>query len=115
MLQGLSPGWGDTYDYYRPEQWIDLGQGKLADGQYVLRSVADPLNMVYESPSKATGTESAEDNEAITAVQRLGRQTRRLRPADRHGADQRHRRRHRLAERDRQGARPRRHQRCRAR
>jgi hypothetical protein len=42
MQQGLSVGWGDTYDYYRYEQWIDLGQETLADGQYVLRSVTDP-------------------------------------------------------------------------
>ena len=43
MLQGISPGWGDTYDYFRFEQWIDLGAtGSLADGQYVLRSVGRP-------------------------------------------------------------------------
>jgi hypothetical protein len=68
MLQGLSPGWGDTYDYYRPDQWIDLGaNGHLADGQYVMRSVVDPLNKVYESPGKSNpGTESPEANEAIT-------------------------------------------------
>jgi concanavalin A-like lectin/glucanase superfamily protein/fibronectin type III domain protein/lysyl oxidase len=68
MLQGLSPGWGDTYDYYRPDQWIDLGaNGKLADGQYVLRSVVDPLNKVYESPGRSDpSTESQEANEAIT-------------------------------------------------
>ncbi len=68
MLQGISPGWGDTYDYFRFEQWIDLGSGgSLPDGQYVLRSVADPLNKVYESPGKADSSrESAEDNEAIT-------------------------------------------------
>jgi hypothetical protein len=68
MLQGISPGWGDTYDYFRFEQWIDLGpSGSLANGQYVLRSVADPLNKIYESPGKAdTSRESTEDNEAIT-------------------------------------------------
>jgi hypothetical protein len=68
MLQGLSPGWGDTYDYYRPDQWIDLGAGgKLADGQYVMRSVVDPLNKVYESSGKSNpSTESAEANEATT-------------------------------------------------
>ncbi|MFL5901604.1 MAG: LamG-like jellyroll fold domain-containing protein, partial [Solirubrobacterales bacterium] len=68
MLQGISPGWGDTYDYFRFEQWIDLGpSGSLPDGQYVLRSVADPVNKVYESPGKADSSrESAEDNEAIT-------------------------------------------------
>jgi hypothetical protein len=68
MLQGISPGWGDTYDYFRFEQWIDLGPGgTLPDGQYVLRSIADPTNKIYESPGKSDPTrESAEDNEAIT-------------------------------------------------
>ena len=68
MLQGLSPGWGDTYDYYRPDQWIDLGpNGHLADGQYVMRSVSDPLNKVYESQGKSDSSrESPEANEATT-------------------------------------------------
>src|SRR5919199_4979033 len=69
MIQGLSPGWGDTYDYYRFEQWIDLGAtGSLADGAYVLRSVTDPTNKIYESPNKADGSkESPVANEGITA------------------------------------------------
>jgi hypothetical protein len=67
IREGLSPGWGDTYDYYRFEQWIDLGQGTLADGTYVLRSVADPQNLVYESANKADGSrEGSADNSAIT-------------------------------------------------
>ncbi|HZV73099.1 MAG TPA: LamG-like jellyroll fold domain-containing protein, partial [Conexibacter sp.] len=67
IREGLSPGWGDTYDYYRFQQWIDLGQGTLADGTYVLRSVTDPLNLVYESPNKADPSrESQDDNSAIT-------------------------------------------------
>jgi hypothetical protein len=68
MLQGLSPGWGDTYDYYRPDQWIDLGEnGKLANGTYVLRSLVDPLNKIYESPEKTdSNVEGEVDNEAIT-------------------------------------------------
>jgi hypothetical protein len=67
IAEGLSSGWGDTYDYYRFEQWIDLGQGTLADGTYVLRSVADPENLVYESPSKSDDTrEGSGDNSAIT-------------------------------------------------
>ncbi len=53
LIQGLSVGWGDTYDYYRDEQWIDLDQGSLADGQYVLRSVTDPNNKIYESTGKS--------------------------------------------------------------
>jgi len=69
LVQGLSVGWGDTYDYYRDEQWIDLDQGSLADGQYVLRSVTDPNNKVYESTSKADAAkESQAANEAIVIV-----------------------------------------------
>jgi hypothetical protein len=67
IAQGLSSGWGDTYDYYRFEQWIDLGQSTLADGTYVLRSVTDPQNLVHESPGKADGArEGSADNSAIT-------------------------------------------------
>jgi hypothetical protein len=47
--QGLSVGWGDTYGYRLPEQWIDLGTSRLADGSYVLRSIADPRNLLIES------------------------------------------------------------------
>jgi Concanavalin A-like lectin/glucanases superfamily/Fibronectin type III domain len=67
MVQGLSVGWGDTYDYWRFEQWIDLEQSKLADGSYVLRSVTDPLNKVIESPGKAdTSREGVVANEGVT-------------------------------------------------
>ena len=56
MTQGISPGWGDTYDYFRAEQWIDLGPAApgnaLPDGVYVLRSVTDPKNKVFESAGK---------------------------------------------------------------
>jgi hypothetical protein len=65
--EGLSVGWGDTYDYYRFQQWIDLGQSTLADGTYVLRSVTDPQNIVYESSNKSDSSrESEQDNEATT-------------------------------------------------
>jgi concanavalin A-like lectin/glucanase superfamily protein len=68
IAEGLSPGWGDTYDYYRSEQWIDLGpSSSLPDGTYVLRSIADPDNIVYESPGKTDASrEGAADNAAIT-------------------------------------------------
>ena len=66
LTQGLSVGWGDTYDYYRDEQWIDLDQGSLADGQYVLRSVTDPNNKIYESPGKSDpAREAAQVNEGL--------------------------------------------------
>jgi hypothetical protein len=67
IAQGLGVGWGDTYDYYRFEQWIDLGQSRLADGTYVLRSVTDPQNLVHESPGRADAArEASGDNAAIT-------------------------------------------------
>ncbi len=63
-LQGLQVGWGDTYGYHLADQWIDLGASKLAAGYYVLRSVADPRNRLYESASKAGDQESTVNNEA---------------------------------------------------
>ncbi|MDX6698114.1 MAG: hypothetical protein QOE65_1511, partial [Solirubrobacteraceae bacterium] len=75
LVEGLSPGWADTYDASRAEQWIDLDQQALPDGDYVLRSVADPDNHVYESPAKADDTrESQVDNEAITPFRIAGGQ-----------------------------------------
>jgi hypothetical protein len=66
-VQGLSVGWGDTYGWQLPEQWIDLGGAYLADGTYVLRSVADPLNKLYESANRSDASrESPQANEAIT-------------------------------------------------
>ena len=66
-VQGLSVGWGDTYRYHLPEQWIDLGTSRLADGQYVLRSIADPKNRLYESDNKNdAGREGQQDNAAVT-------------------------------------------------
>jgi hypothetical protein len=63
----MSVGWGDTYGWTLPEQWIDLGSAFLADGTYVLRSVADPRNKLYESAQKSDAArESALANEAIT-------------------------------------------------
>ncbi|MDQ3328105.1 MAG: lysyl oxidase family protein [Chloroflexota bacterium] len=68
--QGLSVGWGDLYAYYLYGQWIDLGANRLANNTYVLRSVADPDNRLYESSTKsATSRESATVNEAITYFQ----------------------------------------------
>jgi lysyl oxidase len=66
-VQGMSVGWGDTYGWSLPEQWIDLGGAYLSDGTYVLRSVADPLNKLYESANRSDPSrESEQVNEAIT-------------------------------------------------
>jgi hypothetical protein len=69
QLQGISVGWADTYPFYLVEQWIDLGETKLADGHYVLRVVADPQNVLFESEDgEASDRESSEANEAVTVL-----------------------------------------------
>jgi hypothetical protein len=66
-LQGLSVGWADAYPFSLPEQWIDLGDTPLPDGEYVLRVVADPLNLIYESSDRSDpAREGSEANEAVT-------------------------------------------------
>ena len=66
-IQGLSVGWGDTYGWSLPEQWIDLGGAFLPNGSYVLRSIADPRNKLHESANRSDSTrESAQANEAST-------------------------------------------------
>ena len=47
-LQGISVGWGDLYQGSLPEQWIDLGTTRLADGYYAIQSTADPQNKLSE-------------------------------------------------------------------
>ena len=64
IVEGLAAGWGDTYDYFRFEQWIDMGQNRLGDGQYVLRSVADPDSLLQESAAGDPSRE--EDNDSTT-------------------------------------------------
>ena len=65
--QGLSVGWGDRYSHRLDDQWVDLGTSPLEDGRYVLRSVADPKNRLYESPDKRSERrESRIKNAAIT-------------------------------------------------
>ena len=66
-VQGMSVGWNDTYAWTLPEQWIDLGSSSLADGTYVLRSVVDPRNKIYESANRSDAArESVQANEATT-------------------------------------------------
>jgi Lysyl oxidase len=68
-LQGISVGWADAYPFSLPEQWIDLGDTPLPDGEYVLRVIADPLNLIYESPGRSDPErESPEANEAVLAL-----------------------------------------------
>jgi hypothetical protein len=44
---GMSVGWGDAYRYQRPGNFVEFGDG--GDGFYVVRTTADPGNVVLES------------------------------------------------------------------
>lgn len=46
-VQGISPGWGDTYGSNVRGQELNIET--VPDGQYALRSVADPENRLVES------------------------------------------------------------------
>jgi hypothetical protein len=72
-LSGISVGWADWYPAYLYGQWVDPGQAPLADGNYVVRSVADPDNLIWESPNGADQSrESRADNQAITPFRVTG-------------------------------------------
>ncbi|MDX6532465.1 MAG: hypothetical protein QOF68_209 [Gaiellales bacterium] len=67
-LSGISVGWGDWYSARLPGQFIDLGGSIPPGGDYVLRSISDPANILWESPGKATDErESQPANAAVTA------------------------------------------------
>jgi hypothetical protein len=48
--QGLSTGWTDVYAHNTPGQYVDISG--LDDGTYVLRSVTDPYNIIYEASNE---------------------------------------------------------------
>jgi hypothetical protein len=47
LRQGLSAGWSDVYDWFLPDQYIDVAG--LPDGVYLLETVADPDNTILEA------------------------------------------------------------------
>lgn len=53
FVTGISAGWADVTGGFEPENQFQLGTGTLADGEYVLRAIADPHNRLHESPGKA--------------------------------------------------------------
>ncbi|MGH2830902.1 MAG: hypothetical protein ACRDJM_10515, partial [Actinomycetota bacterium] len=44
---GMSVGWGDAYRYQRPGNFVSFGDA--GDGWYVVRTTADPEDVVLES------------------------------------------------------------------
>jgi Lysyl oxidase len=47
FVQGITRGWADIYDWYLPDQYIDVSG--VADGIYVLETVADPDDLLAEA------------------------------------------------------------------
>jgi hypothetical protein len=47
LVQGLTPGWVDTYQWYLPGQYIEVSG--VPNGDYVLETTADPDNKLVES------------------------------------------------------------------
>lgn len=45
-FQGITPGWGDIYDYYLPDQFIEVSG--VPDGEYVLETLGDPEGRMLE-------------------------------------------------------------------
>ena len=47
LVQGITPGWGDLYDWFLPDQYIEVSG--VADGVYILETIADPDNTILEA------------------------------------------------------------------
>lgn len=47
FVQGLTNGWADIYDWYIPDQYIEVSG--VPDGHYLLRFCADPDNSIREA------------------------------------------------------------------
>jgi hypothetical protein len=71
-IQGLSPGWGDTYPFGIADQWIDVGPRPLPDGRYVLRSVADPRDLLDEGGAESEASNARQMCFTVTQGQVQG-------------------------------------------
>jgi hypothetical protein len=47
LVQGTTPGWADVYDWFLPDQYIEVSG--VPDGVYVLETIADPDNTILEA------------------------------------------------------------------
>ncbi|MCY7373311.1 MAG: hypothetical protein LH461_06385 [Spirochaetaceae bacterium] len=65
--QGLTPGWGDVYQWFLPDQSLTLPRS-LAGGTYCLHQLADPQRAFTESDEN--------DNASVRAVRIDGTQLR---------------------------------------
>jgi Lysyl oxidase len=47
LVQGITPGWADLYDWFLPDQYIEVTG--MPDGVYLLETIADPDNTILEA------------------------------------------------------------------
>jgi len=47
LIQGITQGWADTYDWYLPDQYIEVTG--VPDGYYLLETTVDPDNSLLET------------------------------------------------------------------
>jgi hypothetical protein len=47
LVQGMSPVWADVYDWFLPDQYVEVTG--VPDGVYLLETVADPDNAIHEA------------------------------------------------------------------
>ena len=47
LIQGITPDWADVYDWYLPDQFIEVSG--VPDGYYILETIADPDNTLLEA------------------------------------------------------------------
>jgi hypothetical protein len=47
LVQGITPGWADVYEWYLPDQYIEVTG--VPDGYYLLETIANPDNLLLES------------------------------------------------------------------
>ena len=47
FIQGINTGWADVYDWYLPDQYIEVTG--ISDGVYVLQTIAYPDNLLVEA------------------------------------------------------------------
>jgi hypothetical protein len=47
LVQGLTPGWADVYDWFLPDQYVEVTG--VPDGVYILETIADPDDTILEA------------------------------------------------------------------
>jgi len=47
LIQGITAGWADVYEWYLPDQYIEVSG--VPDGFYILETIADPDNRMLEA------------------------------------------------------------------